>query len=222
MQFMKPISILLADDHRVIREGIRSYLEDDPQFEVIGEADSGEAAIEQTKTLQPDVILMDISMGGLSGIESTRQIREFQPDIKILALTMHNEPQYIRQMMDAGASGYLLKNSDDAEVKKAIKAVCEGEMYYSGEVTKIVMSSLTNKKPLPKAPVTGEIQLTSREREVLELILQEYSNQEIAEKLFISTRTVEVHKRNLIEKTGAKNLAGLVLYAISHNLVDNL
>lgn len=219
---MKPISILLADDHRVIREGIRSYLEDDPQFVVIGEADSGEAAIRQAKDLNPEVILMDISMGGISGIESTRQIREDFPDIKILALTMHNEPQYIRQMMDAGASGYLLKNSDDAEVKKAIKAVCAGEMYYSGEVTKIVMSSLTNKKQLPKAPVTGKIQLTSREREVLELILKEYSNQEIAGELFISTRTVEVHKRNLIEKTGAKNLAGLVLYAISHNLVEHL
>lgn len=219
---MKPIKILLADDHRVIRDGIRSYLEDETRYEVVGEAESGEEAIVKAKELQPDVILMDLSMGGISGIESTRQIVESTPDIRILALTMHNEPQYIKQMMDAGAAGYLLKNSDDVEVKRAIDTVMKGEMYYSGEVTKIVMSSLTNKKSLRKAPVTGEIQLTSREKEVLELILKEYSNQEIADELFISARTVEVHKRNLIEKTGAKNLAGLVLYAISNNLVDNL
>lgn len=219
---MKPTKVLLADDHRVIRDGIRSYLEDDSRYEVVGEAESGEQAIIKASELEPDVILMDLSMGGISGIETTRKIIDTGTDIRILALTMHNEPQYIKQMMDAGAAGYLLKNSDDVEVKKAIDTVMKGEMYYSGEVTKIVMSSLTNKKNLRKAPVTGEIQLTSREKEVLELILKEYSNQEIADELFISARTVEVHKRNLIEKTGAKNLAGLVLYAISNNLVDNL
>ena len=219
---MNTLKVVLVDDHRIIRDGIRSYLDDDEKYTVIGEANSGEEALTLLETLTPHLVIMDISMGGIDGIECTRQINQQWPEVKVVALTMLNEPQYIRQMMDAGASAYLLKNSDDHEVKAALEAAMRGETYYSPEVTRIVMNSLTNKKPSKKSRFGPEVQLTAREKEVLELILKEYSNQEIANQLFISSRTVEVHKRNLLEKTGAKNTAGLVLYAVNNNLFKQL
>jgi len=219
---MDTLKVFLVDDHLIIRDGIRSYLDDDDKYTVVGEANSGAEALEMMAGLQPHLVIMDISMGGIDGIECTRQINQQWPKVKIVALTMLNEPQYIRQMMDAGASAYLLKNSDHHEVKAALEAAMRGETYYSPEVTRIVMNSLTSKKPSKKSRFGLDVQLTAREKEVLELILKEFSNQEIADKLFISSRTVEVHKRNLLEKTGAKNTAGLVLYAVNNNLFEQL
>ena len=142
---MNTLKVVLVDDHRIIRDGIRSYLDDDEKYTVIGEANSGEEALTLLETLTPHLVIMDISMGGIDGIECTRQINQQWPEVKVVALTMLNEPQYIRQMMDAGASAYLLKNSDDHEVKAALEAAMRGETYYSPEVTSIVMNSLLGK-----------------------------------------------------------------------------
>ena len=211
------IEIMIADDHRVFREGIVSILENTGAIKVIAQAQDGKQVMEQLHQVQPKLILMDISMGEAGGIETTKLVRENYPDIKVLVLSMHSESSYIVKMLEAGASGYLLKDAGSAELINAIKAVAEGHTYFSSQVSATLVDQLVKgKKPTErKAGVT----LTKREIEVLRLIAEEYSNPEIAEKLFISIRTVDTHRRNLLEKLDVKNTAGLVKYAIKQGLV---
>ncbi|MCB0548347.1 MAG: response regulator transcription factor [Phaeodactylibacter sp.] len=211
------IQIMIADDHRVFREGMVSILENTGEIKVIAQAQDGKEVMEKLRQLKPELILMDISMGEAGGIETTRLVKEHYPDIKILVLSMHSESSYIVKMLEAGASGYLLKDAGSAELINAIKAVAEGHTYFSSQVSATLVDQLVKGKKGPerKAGVT----LTRREVEVLRLIAEEYSNPEIAEKLFISIRTVDTHRRNLLEKLGLKNTAGLVKYAIKHGLV---
>jgi len=209
--------ILIVDDHKLIREGIAQYLEDDEKYTLTGEASEGIEALEFLEANKVDVVLTDISMPHMDGLELTKNIHSKYPDIKIVGLTIMNDNNHIKKLMNAGAVGYILKNCSESELKKAIDVVMNGDTYYSPEVTETVMNSLMKKIPT----ISVDMPLTSREKEVLALIVQECSNQEIADKLFISLRTVDAHKRNLLEKTGAKNIAGLVVYAINNNLVDN-
>jgi DNA-binding NarL/FixJ family response regulator len=165
---------------------------------------------------------MDVNMDIMDGIECTAQLKNDHPDIKVLALTMLAENKHIKEMLKAGAVGYLLKNSTEAEIKQGIISVKSGMPFYSPEVMQTVMNNLgapvlAKKKVSRFEPV---IQLSEREKEVLVLVIKEFSNQEIADKLYISKRTVDAHKRNLLEKTGAKNVAGLVIYALNHNIID--
>lgn len=211
---------MLVDDHKLVRDGIRSHLEIIEQYQVVVEAANGKEALELLKTNEVDLIVMDINMEEMDGISCTREVLRLYPDKKILALSMLKENQFIKQMLAAGASGYLLKNCDEDELKKAIDNIMAGGSYYSPQVTKVIMNSLHSKHAKPKSSTV--IPLTTREKEVLRLILKEYSNKEIAQELFISQRTVDAHKRNLLEKTGAKNIAGLVLYAINQQLFDDL
>ncbi|MGD1847515.1 MAG: response regulator [Salibacteraceae bacterium] len=220
---MTRIKILLVDDHKVVRDGIRSYLESEDQFEIIGEAPNGKLALDLLKEQAADVVVMDISMEVMDGITATQEVVAQYPNTKVLAMTMLNENVHIKQMMNAGASGYLLKNSGEDEVKSAILTLAQGGAYYSQEVTQTVMNNLSNRRPASKTSAySTEIPLTDREKEVLRLIMEEFSNQEIADKLFISPRTVDAHKRNLLEKTGSKNVAGLVMYAVSNRIFDDL
>jgi DNA-binding NarL/FixJ family response regulator len=212
------IRLLLVDDHRLILEGIASYLEDDNNLELVGGASNGIEALDLLKTSQVDLALVDISMPHMDGIELTKRMTSEYPETKIICLSMFNDNMNIKKMMNAGAKGYVLKNCSQDELKKAINTIVGGETYYSPEVTETVMNALMNKK----ATSEFQIVLTDREVEVLQLIVQECSNQEISDKLFISARTVDAHKRNLLEKTGAKNVAGLVVFAINHNLVEDL
>ncbi|NQY10121.1 MAG: response regulator transcription factor [Flavobacteriales bacterium] len=216
----KKIKIILVDDHKVIRDALTSYLNNDEEFEIIAEASNGNDAIELARTTVADIFIMDINMGEPDGIQCTKEIKKINPNIKILALTMFNESQHIKQMMNAGASGYLLKNVGVEEVKTAIKNVYQGNIYYSSEVTETVMNSLQEKKVSTSSKFITDIPLTEREKEVLQLIIEEFSNKEIANKLFISSRTVDAHKRNLLEKTNSKNIAGLVVYAINNKVFD--
>ena len=213
-----PIGVLIVDDHPLIREGIASYLEDDNQFSLVGEASNGIEALEMLQGLKAKIALVDISMPHMDGIELTKKITADFPDVKVIALTMMNDNLHIKKMMNAGALGYILKNCNQTELKSAIKTVLKGETYYSPEVTETVMNALMRKKPSSGI----DVPLTDREIEVLKLIVEENTNQEISEKLFISPRTVDAHKRNLLEKTGSKNVAGLVVYAINNNLVEDL
>jgi len=212
------IKVLIADDHKVFRDGIISILEGENDIEVVGEVGDGRAVIALLETVEPDVILMDITMGDAGGIETSTIIKEKFPTIKILALSMHDESTYIVKMLEAGAKGYLLKNAGGKEMIRAIRVVNEGNTYYSGEVSAAIIDHLT-KGTKPKQKKKG-IPLSKRELEVLGLIAEEFTNPEIAEKLFISIRTVDTHRRNLIEKLGVKNTAGLVKYAIRNGIIE--
>ncbi|MBB6462714.1 response regulator transcription factor [Flammeovirga kamogawensis] len=217
---MSEIKILLVDDHSMIRFGLKSFLEDD-DIVVTAEAKNGIEALELLKDIQVDVVVTDIMMPEMDGIVLTQKIMQEYPNSKVLALTMMNESQNIKRMLSAGAKGYLLKDCTQEELIKAIKMVNQGEAFYSNDVTQIIMQGLGT-KPKSKKRTVKDIALTEREIEVLHLICKEKTNAEIAEDLFITLRTVEAHKRNLLEKTGCKNVAGLVLYAIERSLFDDL
>ncbi len=210
------IKVLIADDHKVFRDGICAILQDDDRIDVIAEAGDGRQVLARLEQAVPDVILMDISMGDTSGIDTTKIVKEKYPNVRVLVLSMHTEEAYIVKMLEAGASGYLLKDAGSEEMINAIRVVAQGNTYYSNAVSSIIVKHFT-KGTNPKE-AKGGVPLSKREIEVLQLIAEEYSNPEIAEKLFISIRTVDTHRRNLLEKTGAKNTAGLVKYAISHGL----
>lgn len=218
---MTPIKILLVDDHKMIRDGLKSYLEDDDQFEIVDEASNGKEAMEKLGQISAEVVLTDIMMPEMDGITLCKEIANTHPDKKVIALTMMGERQYIKQMLNNGAQGYILKDCSEEEIKRAIRQVYEGKSYYSEDVTDIIMEDLRGIKK-PKSNVVMEMPLSDREKEVLHLIIKEHSNQEIADKLFISVRTVDAHKRNLLEKTGSKNVAGLVLYAIERKLFSDI
>lgn len=222
--YMSMIKIVLVDDHKLVRDGIRAQLENDHKYWIVAEASDGQEALnilekEETKT---NLIIMDINMEGMNGITCTEQITKLYPEKRVLALTMLTENQHIKQMLKAGASGYLLKNCDDQELKNAIDAISEGGTYFSPEVTRVIMNNLSGQKSSAFKTKSNFIPLTNREKEVLRHILKEMTNKEIAEALFISQRTVDAHKRNLLEKTNSKNIAGLVLFAISHQIFDDL
>jgi len=214
------INIMLVDDHQIVRDGIKSHLERTNKYKVVAEAVDGLDALDMIKEVAPDLIIMDIHMKQMDGITCTKEISRDYPNIKVLALTMHNESQYIKQMLAAGAAGYLLKNCDQEELTLAIDKIISEGSYFSPQVTKLIMNKLTG--VTQKTKKTNEIPLTDRELEVLHLILKEFSNKEISGKLFIGLRTVDAHKRNLLEKTGSKNVAGLVLYAVRHQLFNDL
>ena len=212
------IEILIADDHRVFREGIASLLAEETHLKIIGEAGSGQEVLQYLQMAQPDVILMDISMENGNGIETTKIIKNQYPEIKILVLSMHDESDYIIRVLDAGADSYILKDAGSDELIKAIEIVHSGDTYYSQEVSQHIIQYLkgkrtsnSNKKGVP---------ISKREYEILKLIAEENSNAEIADQLFISVRTVETHKRNIIEKLEVKNTVGLVKYALKHGIIE--
>lgn len=215
---MADIQVLLVDDHDIVRDGIRSLLEDEIGFTIVGEASNGIEALEACDNTEIDIVVMDVSMPKMNGIEATKKIKEKHPDLKILALTMMDEDEHIRKMIEAGASGYLLKSSDKQEFIDALTSVLGGQHYFSNDAAHSVMMNLVRGNTQDNN--TDPAHVTDRELEVLELIVREYTNQEIADKLYISIRTVDAHRRNLLQKTGAKNTAGLVKYAIKHDLVD--
>ena len=217
---MSSIRIVIADDHKIIRVGLRGLLEREKDIEVTGEAASADEVLNILAIHPTDVVLMDIDLGDSNGIATTLKIKEIYPLIHVLGLTMHEEPDYIIKMLEAGASGYLLKNAGREELLAAIHAVAKGDSYFSQKVSATLLQAITRQKENPeqKKP-TVETPLSDREIEVLRLITQEYSNGEIAEKLFISIRTVDTHRRNLLEKLQVKNTVGLVKYAIEKGIV---
>ncbi|MGL1888042.1 MAG: response regulator transcription factor [Reichenbachiella sp.] len=215
------LKIVLIDDHKMIREGIKSFLVENDSYEIVGEAADGIEGLQLIEEVSPDLVLTDILMPNMNGIEMTEKLFEEERNVKVVALTMLNENQHIKQMMKAGASGYLLKNCTEDELNEAITEVVAGNTYYGDDVKDTILNMVAS-KPSAKTRVSYEIPLTDRELEILHLICKEYTNKEISDELFIGMRTVDAHKRNLLEKTGCKNVAGLVVYSIERNLFTDL
>ena len=216
---MPKIKILIADDHKIVRQGIRKLLEAEPDLQIVGEACDGREAIKKTQQLKPDLVLMDIAMSNLNGLEATRQIKKMLPKTKILILTMHKNEEYVLQSLQAGASGYLLKESAVEDLVSAIHSVYKLDSFLSPAISKTVIEAYLSKKTTAKHSSAFEI-LTDREREVLQLIAEGYTNQKIANTLFISVKTVEAHRSNIMRKLGIHDITELVKYAIKKGIVD--
>ena len=214
---MNKIRILLADDHPMVRSGLIKLLEPFKEFIIIGEASDGEEAVAMTKKLEPDVVIIDLSMPKLSGVEATKIIRKDFPSAKVLVLTMYDNEEYVYQILKSGAGGYMLKNSGRDELAAAIRAVARGDRFFSPRVSEIVMESYLRKSEgRNNLPMTDDdLPLTKREREILDYIADGFNNSQIAEKLFISARTVETHRTNIMQKLDIHDAANLVRFALS-------
>ncbi len=215
---MGKIRVLIADDHSLVRAGIRLLLEGHPDIEVVGEAGSGCDVVEQASRLQPDVVLMDIAMGDVSGMEATQQIKERVPHVRVLALTMHDREEYFFAMLQAGAQGYVLKESDPEELLRAIRAVYRGEAYLSPAVTKAVLSDYLSHSASQNRSHYEE--LSVREKEILRLVAEGYTTREIGELLCLSEKTVEKYRAAIIHKLGLQSLSQLIKYAIRKGLIE--
>jgi RNA polymerase sigma factor (sigma-70 family) len=214
------IRVLLADDHTLMREGVRRILSADGGIEVVAEVGDGQAAVAETIAQQPDVAVLDITMPGGGGLEAARQIRARAPEVRILILSMHLQPEYLMESVRAGAHGYLVKDAAASELVSAVRAVCGGDTYYSAAVS-AQMSDLLRRK-LEGEEVTNALErLSPREREVLRHISEGASNKEIASALGISVRTVETHRDSLMKKLGIHSVAGLTRFALRCGLVSD-
>ncbi len=211
----KSIQVVLADDHQLFRNGLRILLNAFDEFSVVGEASNGEEVVKIVANCGCDVVLMDIDMPLLDGIEATRKCIEVNPDIKVIALSMYGEEEYYYRMVEAGAKGFILKDSDISEVKEAIITVNGGGNYFSQELLYNVIQKIKTRETESKIA-----NLSKREKEILLKICEGLSNQEIADTLFISKRTVDKHRANLLSKTNSKNTASLILHAIKNKIIE--
>lgn len=212
--------VILVDDHKLFREGLKFVIQQMDNMEVVAEASNGKEFLEILENQEVDLVLMDIAMPELNGIEATKQAVEKYPGIRILVLSMFCDEEYYFQMIQAGVMGFVLKEVGKNELEEAIAAVLRGENYFSQKLLRDIIMNLNNPTQKQKAPVESKVDLTKRELEVLKLICEGLSNSQIADKLFISLRTVEGHKSNLISKTGVKNSISLVMYALKNKLVE--
>lgn len=213
------IRIVIADDHGIVREGIRMILASQEDFEVVGEASTGREAVELARHMKPDVVLMDISMPDLNGIEATRRIREELPSVQVLGLTMHEEENYVFQMLKAGGAGYVLKRAASEDLVAAVRAVHRGEAFLYPSVAKLVVRDYLERAGRQEQDTSLD-GLTEREREVLTLIAEGLTNQEIAQRLFISVKTVQTHRAHIMEKLNLHDRTELVRYAIRKGLIE--
>ena len=213
------IRVMIADDHTMFVEGIESILEGNDHIQVVAKCYSGPDVFAQIPHTTPDVILLDINLPGMSGIEVSKKLNKEFPNVKVLALSMHNEESFITEILKNGARGYILKNTGKTELLQAIETVNSGETYFSPEVKETVMRSLMGHKSSTKKGPLLSTKLSRREKDVLSLIVKEHTTQEIAETLFLSLKTVESHRRSLLTKLGVRNTAGLVRVALEYDLM---
>ncbi len=215
---MEKLKLFLVDDHKIFREGLKHLIEVEEIGDVVAEASNGQEFLQLLKEPLPDLVLMDISMPLLNGIEATIQARERYPELKVLALSMHGDEEYYYKMIEAGVKGFLLKDSGIKEIERAIYAVVDGESYFSNELLRKIISNMNKKSPTES--LADKDGLSAREIQVLEQICLGLTNEEIGEKLFISAQTVKGHRANLLSKTTCKNSASLVMYAIKNKIVS--
>lgn len=214
-----PTRVLLADDHRIIREGLRSLLQRQSDMEVVEEAQDGITAVRLTEKLHPDVVIMDIGMPDLNGIEASRQIVTRVKGVKVIALSMHSDKRFVLEMLKAGASGYLLKDCAFEELIDAIRTVCAGQIYLSHRVTGVVVEEYLHNRPVASDTSAYNL-LSAREREVLQLLAEGNTTKSIAASLHVSTKTVETHRQQIMEKLNLHSVAELTKYAIKEGLTS--
>ncbi len=214
---LKKIRVLLAEDHTIVRQGISALLKSEPDLEVVGEASDGLEAVEMAKKLTPDVVLMDIAMRNLNGLEATRKIKKLFSHMKVLVLTMYENEEWIFQILKAGASGYLIKDSAMTDLISAIRAIYQGDSYLSPSISKKVIDEYVRKAEIGEKKGVEDV-LSGREREILQLMAEGHSVPEIASFLCISKKTVEAHKTHIMEKLNIRDKVGLIKYAIRTGL----
>jgi DNA-binding NarL/FixJ family response regulator len=213
---MSKVKIILVDDHQMFREGLRFVLSQIKEFEVIGSASNGQEYLKLLENGLPDIVLMDIGMPVMDGIQATEKTTELYPSVSVIALSMFSDQEYYHKMVAAGVKGFLIKEAGIDELEKAVKSVMQGDAYFSQELLRNIIVSISNVKVSAHDPS----QLTKREEEVLQMICKGYTTKEISDLLFISQKTVEGHKTNLLSKTNSKNTINLVLYAFKNKLVE--
>ncbi|HKB88015.1 MAG TPA: response regulator transcription factor [Ignavibacteriaceae bacterium] len=219
---MKPIKVILADDHKLVRAGIKFLLEDSHEVNVIGEASNGREAIELTGKLKPDMVFLDIAMPELNGLEAAERIKKEYPAVEIIILSMYVDEEYVIQALNAGASGYLLKDSAPDELRIALDTVVQGKVYISPAIPREMIDEYTERlkrAATPEEAAAEREKLTSRQKEVLQLIAEGNSTKEIAAKLFLSIKTVETHRAHIMKKLGINDIPGLVKYAIRKGMI---
>jgi two-component system, NarL family, nitrate/nitrite response regulator NarL len=212
---LEKIKLYIVDDHQIMIDGIKALLIHHPQFEIIGEQTNPVLAVEAIQANTPDVIITDINMKELSGIELTRQVKSLNPTIKILALSMHGDRETISEMLEAGINGYVLKNTGTEELVAALTKLSLDQPFFSDDVTTEMMRTISN----AKTPQKEFVHLTQREIEIVKLISEEYNNAKIGETLFISERTVETHRKNIFRKTNTKTVVGLMKFAVEQKII---
>jgi DNA-binding NarL/FixJ family response regulator len=208
------IRILLADDHQIVRDGLKTLLEKQADMQVVGEAQDGRAAVDQARALSPQVVIMDIAMPDLNGVDATRQIKGESPEVKVIALSMQSDGPIVRRMLQAGASAYMLKDCASEELVKAVRTVMRGGTYLSDGVQNVVVKQLTSPEPTTSSP------LTPKEREVLQLLAEGKTTKEIAASLFLSPKTVDTHRQHIMDKLEIRSIAELTKYAIREGLTS--
>jgi two-component system response regulator NreC len=212
------LRILIADDHTLFREGVRKLLEDQPGIEVVGEASDGREAVRKVHTLRPDVVLMDIAMPSLNGLEATRQIKRDHPEVSVLVLTMYDHEEYFRQVLEAGASGYIIKRAATSDLVAAIFAVYNGEAVLSPSITRLLLEDYFRRES-DKSETEPDL-LSPREREILQLIAEGNTSREIAEILSLSIKTVQSHRSSLMQKLDLHDRGDLIKYAIQKKIIE--
>jgi two-component system response regulator NreC len=213
------IRVLIADDHKIMLAGLRSLLEKQTDFEVVAEAENGRKAVQMAQELKPDIVVMDVSMPDLNGIEATKQIIESLPETRVIALSMHSDKRFVMGMLRAGASGYLLKDCASQELANAIQQVAGGKKYLSPEITGVIIDDLLLGGSSEDV-ATAASQLSAREREVLQLIAEGWSTKQIASHLYVSVKTIETHRRQIMKKLDLHNIADLTKYAVREGLTS--
>ncbi len=216
---MKQIRILLADDHTIMRNGLRLLLERQPGFQVIGEAADGRETVEMTETLRPDVVVLDVAMPNLNGIEAARQIAAKLPGIAVVILSMHSDESYVLRALKAGARAYLLKDSAESDLIAAIKAVTEGKAFFSPAISKMLLDDYVRRLQQRGVDDSYEL-LTTREREILQLLAEGKSNKDVANLLSLSLYTVETHRGNIMQKLNLHSVPELILYAVRKGVIS--
>ena len=214
------MKILIADDHAMFVDGIESILVTESDIDIVGRCYTGQSVLDFVKEKEVDIILLDVNLPDINGIEVCKEALKMRPSLKILAITMFNEESFVQEILNNGAKGYILKNTGREELLKAIRTVSTGESYFSKEVTEIIMKGLMSKRKSNNKTTAIFPKISRREKEVLKLIVEEFTTQEIADNLYISLKTVESHRSSLLAKLNARNSAGLVRVAIENNLID--
>ena len=213
------VRILLADDHTVVRQGLRKVLEERPEWKVVAEAGDGREAVRQAEQLKPDIAILDVAMPLLNGVEATRQIVKHVPGVRVLVLSMHADEAYVTQILQAGASGYLLKDSADVDLIQAVSAISQGKSFFSPAVARLMLDDYVKQRPGEPGILDRYETLSEREREVFQLVAEGKTNKDIAALLFISPSTVETHRARIMEKLDVHSAAEIVLYAVRRGII---